>query len=315
MKGINFTRLVFKSIDKLFDLPQNPHILQRKFKHVKCISDIVYSESYPDMALDLYFLPQENKTKKYPVIFEIHGGGFSAGDKKYRRCLCRYYADYTGAIVVTPNYGVGEECPCPTPMRQLVQAVNWVAANAEKYNMDLSKFVVTGDSAGAYYACFLAALQDSAYLQEIYGCKLDVKVTAAVLNCGVYNFNTELRAKVPLKNGVCRELTGLNIEDAKKSPYFKALTLTTHITPAFPQTLLIYSETDIFCKGQGQGLRRKLRKLQVPTECICGKTVFDNHTYSLIWITSMARETNDKIIEFLNAHFADDGRQNTEAAS
>ncbi len=304
MKAINFTKLVFKSIDKLFDLPQNPLVLEHKLKRVECVSDIVYSERYPKMALDLYYLPQDDESVMYPVIFEIHGGGFSAGDKKYRRCLSRYYAEYTGAIVVTPNYGVGEECPCPTPMQQLVAAVNWVVENAQKYKMDLSKFVVTGDSAGAYYACFLATLQDSPYLQELFDCKLNVKITATVLNCGVYNFKTALRAKVPLKNGVCRELTGLDIADAQKSPYYKGLTLTSHITKNFPPTLLIYSETDIFCKGQGQGLRRKLRKLQVPLESICGKTVFDNHTYSLIWITSMARETNDKIIEFLKKHFA-----------
>ncbi len=301
MKRINFTKIVFKSIDKLFDLPQNPLILQHKLKHVKFVKDICYSEQYPDMALDLYFVPQ--KDKKYPVIFEIHGGGFSAGDKKYRRCLCRYYAEYTGAIVVAPNYGVGEECPCPKPMQQLVSAVNWVVANAEKYNMDLSKFVVTGDSAGAYYACFLAALQDSEYLQQLYECKLDATVTATVLNCGVYNMKMELKKKSPLINGVCRELTGMDVEDAVESRYFKGLTLTTHITENFPQTLLVYSESDIFCKGQGEGLRRKLKKLNVPMQCICGKTVFDNHTYSLIWITSMARQTNDKIIEFLNKHF------------
>ena len=306
MKRVNFTKLVFKSIDRLFDLPQNPLIMQHMLKNVKCVKDINYSSNYPEMALDLYYLPQENK--KYPVIFEIHGGGFSAGDKKHRRCLSRYYAEYTGAIVVTPNYGVGEECPCPKPMQQLVAAVNWVEENAEKYNMDLSKFVVTGDSAGAYYACFLAALQHSEYLQRLYECNINVNVTATVLNCGVYNMKTELKNKMPLTNGVCRELTGMDVEQAIKSKYYKGLTLTTHVNENFPETLLIYSETDIFCKGQGECLRRKLRRVKVPVQCICGKTVFDNHTYSLIWITSMARQTNEKIIEFLNKHFYGEGQ-------
>ena len=46
----------------------------------------------------------------------------------------------------------------------------------------------------------------------------------------------------------------------------------------------------------------------IDMQCICGKTVFDNHTYSLIWITSMARQTNEKIIEFLNKHFYGEGQ-------
>lgn len=318
-KKTSFTKFVFKSIDRIFELPQNPAYLERKLKDVVCVSDICYSQTYPDMALDLYYLPHSSKAvqdgensenlnvsenaAKYPVIFEIHGGGFSAGDKKYRRCLSRYYAQRTGAIVVTPNYGVGEECPCPIPMQQLTAAVNWVAENADKYNMDLSKFVVTGDSAGAYYACFLAALQDSDYLQKLFECHTNVNVTATMLNCGIYNFYTELKTDMLLKNGVCRELMGMDIAEAKKSRYFKGLTLTTHLTEKFPPTLLIYSESDVFCKGQGQALRRKLKKLRVPVDSIWGKTIFDNHTYSLIWVTPLARKTNLKIIEFLKKHF------------
>lgn len=300
-RKFNFTRFVFRSIDRIFDFPQNPGILEHKYKDVQCISDISYSEDYPEMALDLYRLPRGDA--KYPVIFEIHGGGFSAGDKKYRRVLSRYYAFYTGAAVVTPNYGVGEECPCPTPMRQLVSAVNWVAENAGRYDLDLSRFVVTGDSAGAYYACFLATLQDSPYLQELYGCNVRVRATAAVLNCGVYNFYNMLRADVPLKNGVARELTGMDIAQAKKSRYFYGLTLTTFLTENFPPTLLIFTDSDIFCKGQGQCLKRKLKKLNVPVESVRGKSFFDNHTYSLIWVTPLARKTNEKIIDFMQKHF------------
>ncbi len=303
MQGINFTRIIFRSIDKLLDLPQNPASLEKKLGDVRCEQDIVYSEKYPDMALDLYYLPRESG--KYPVIFEIHGGGFSAGDKKYRRCLSRYYAKHTGAMVVTPNYGVGAENPCPLPMQQLVAAANWVADNADKYGMDLSRFVVTGDSAGAYYACFLAALQDSEYLQELYESKLKPTVTAAVLNCGVYNMRKKLADDNRLiVRGICRELTGMSLEDAVKSPYFKGLSLTSHVTEKFPETLLIYSENDIFCQGQGESLLRKLRRLRVPVRSICAKSPLDNHTYSLIWVTAKARQTNDKIIEFLNGHFA-----------
>ena len=301
MKKFNITKMVFTTIDKVFALPQNPPSVSRKLYDVRCIADIAYSKQYPDMQLDLYFHPDQKK--KYPVIFEIHGGGFSAGDKKYRRCLCKYLAKHTGAMVVNVNYGVGAESACPVPMKQLVDAANWVADNAQKYNLDLSRFVVTGDSAGAYYSCFLAVLQDSPRLQQLFQCNMKAKFTATVLNCGVYDMVRVLNRKSLFINGVCKEFTGLGIDEACKSPYFEAFTLTSSVTDSFPPTLLIYSKSDVFCKGQGELLLHTLEEHNVAVEHICAKSVFDNHVYSLMWITSMARQTNESILRYLNRHF------------
>ena len=301
MKKFNITRMVFTTIDKVFALPQNPPSVSRKLYDVRCIADIAYSKQYPDMKLDLYFHPDQKK--KYPVIFEIHGGGFSAGDKKYRRCLCKYLAKHTGAMVVNVNYGVGAESACPVPMKQLVDAANWVADNAQKYNLDLSRFVVTGDSAGAYYSCFLAVLQDSPRLQQLFQCNMKAKFTATVLNCGVYDMVRVLNRKSLFINGVCKEFTGLGIDEACKSPYLEAFTLTSSVTDSFPPTLLIYSKSDVFCKGQGELLLHTLEEHNVAVEHICAKSVFDNHVYSLMWITSMARQTNESILRYLNRHF------------
>jgi acetyl esterase/lipase len=299
----SFTKIIFETIDKVFEIPQNPYFLVKKYEDVECFQDIYYSKRFPNMALDLYYLPQAGK--KYPVIFEIHGGGFSAGDKKYRRCLCRYYAKKTGAIVVNANYGVGESSPCPIPMQQLVDALNWVGENADKYNMDLSKVVVTGDSAGGFYACFLATLQDSPAMQEIFGCKPNVKITAAILNCGLYDMELAMNNNNKLlANGVCKELMGTDLDIALQTTYFKGLKFPQYITENFPETMIIYSVKDIFCKGQGELLTETLEKLQVPTTVICATSAFDNHTYSLTWATSMARKTNHRIIEFLNLHFS-----------
>lgn len=300
---MRIAKSVFVAIDKVFKLPQNPRIMEKHLVGVESEKDIVYDERYPNMALDLYFVPRENA--RFPVIFEIHGGGFSAGDKKYRDCHCRFLAKYTGAMVVNVNYGVGKENACPLPMQHLAAAVNWVVKNADKHSMDLSKFVVTGDSAGAFYACFLAALQDSVELQELFECKIDARITATVLNCGVYDMTAYLDKKRPIYKSVCVEFLGVPPREAVKSRYLKGVNLVSHVSEKFPPSFVIYAKRDVFCKGQAEKLLEKLHESNVPVESVYSSTLLDNHTYSLVWRSKVAQQTNKQMIEFLNKHFKD----------
>ena len=110
---------------------------------------------------------------------------------------------------------------------------------------------------------------------------MKAKFTATVLNCGVYDMVRVLNRKSLFINGVCKEFTGLGIDEACKSPYLEAFTLTSSVTDSFPPTLLIYSKSDVFCMGQGELLLHTLEEHNVAVEHICAKSVFDNHVYSL----------------------------------
>ena len=45
----------------------------------------------------------------------------------------------------------------PQPLVHIVKAFNRICEKAEELNLDLNKFIVAGDSAGAYYAAMLIA--------------------------------------------------------------------------------------------------------------------------------------------------------------
>ena len=78
------SELLFKSIDYLLHIPQN----YKRYKKNTVIKDIVYDENYPYIAKgDIYF-DKEYEGQAYPVILNIHGGGYVAGDKRHRKSLC-----------------------------------------------------------------------------------------------------------------------------------------------------------------------------------------------------------------------------------
>lgn len=117
------------------------------------VKDIVYDEEHPDTGkLDIiYDEKQRGKLTegKFPVFFNIHGGGWIEGDKKMRRGYCQHMAR-TGAFTVNISYGLGPKYRFPDYMKQVYKALQWVVANADKYGLDLDNFVISGDSAGGH---------------------------------------------------------------------------------------------------------------------------------------------------------------------
>ena len=201
---------LFVAIDKLYNAPQNCRRMT-KFKGVDfdIKTDIVYDESAPAACtLDTYCV--KGQEGRRPVFFYIHGGGFVAGDKYYRRALSRWAANM-GFFVVNVNYGLCPEYKCPVPHRQLVAALNWVGANADKYGLDLDRMMVGGDSAGGYYAAMLACITTNKSLQEKLGVSTDLRFGGAVLNCGIYDVATALKNKYPFDLGgkLLRDFAGI----------------------------------------------------------------------------------------------------------
>lgn len=300
---MSFAKTVFVAIDYLFDGSQNRTRIMRKTRHVKIENDIPYGDE-PECKLNTYVVPKQDGSK-YPVIFEIHGGGFVAGDKKYRRALCRWYAAETGAFVVNVNYGLGNKVLFPQPVRQLVNAVNWVVDNAEKYNLDLTKFIVTGDSAGGYYSAMLAVIQDSEKLQEFFG-KMKAKFTATVLDCGIYDLQTALNQRIVfgLTEKIYKDFIGGNIKDIEKYQYLEYLSPADYITEKFPKSFITAAGKDFFCRGQGEKLVETLNNYGIYNELYRSTKFMDNHTFPLTWTSKAARENNEKALTFIKRFFA-----------
>ena len=289
---------LFKAIDVLFDGTQNG---RRKhcYKDVEFVAekDVAY---YDDKACRLDTYSVRKGDGKYPVLFYIHGGGFVAGDKHHRRAVSQWLA-MQGYFVVNVNYGLCPEYKFPAPLQHLVHALNWVGENSEKYNLDLDKIIVAGDSAGAYYSSTLIAVTNNKVLQDKIGVATDLTFKGAVLNCGIYNISTALGGKMPLNMGavILEDFASIEVKDLDNYEYLDFCMPINLVDDKFPTTFVTYAKKDIFCKGQSEGLIEKLKENGVSVEEYHSTKFASNHCFSLNWKGKDAVTNNGMVEKFL----------------
>jgi acetyl esterase/lipase len=138
--------------------------------------DVTYASlpGYRPMKLDLFLPPERFKAKgPRPVVIYIHGGGWVAGGP--RRSAA--YKDWPGVlaalagqgyVVASVAYRFAREAPFPAAIQDVKTAIRWLRANAGEYNIDKTRFVAWGQSAGGQLAslaavsCGVAALTPEA---------------------------------------------------------------------------------------------------------------------------------------------------------
>lgn len=299
---MKFHKALFKAIDYINEGATNPNVAKRYNKErgidLVQLFDERYSERTTACLADYYFYPTDEEN--YPVMIYIHGGGFVAGDKSFRRALAAWYA-HLGFFVININYSLCEDERFPVTVQECTDALNHLSDIKDEYSLDLDNVFVSGDSAGAYYASMLAAIASNEKAASLYQVKPTVKIKASVLNCGIYDIVTALSNKVPfdLCNRICLDFTGYTTDELKLSDFYNMISPLPFITNDYPNTFLIHAKQDIFCSGQTPKLIEYLTNNNVNYSEYYSKFIFDNHCYSLTWGTHSTKRTLTAVKKFL----------------
>lgn len=116
--------------------------------------DLAYvPKGHVRQKLDLH-LPRTGE--KTPLIVYIHGGAYLGGDKNSpfmpKRLLEKGYA------IASLNYRLSTDAIYPAQIEDCKAAVRWLRAHATQYQLDPTRFIAWGESAGGHLAALLGAL-------------------------------------------------------------------------------------------------------------------------------------------------------------
>lgn len=257
---MNIAKLAFDFDDRFKDVFTN------NVKTVNSISvekDVVYDDALPDVCtLDIYCPPLKGR-EKYPVLVDVHGGGWITGDKHWRRGLNRAFADM-GLCVISPNYGLSPRFKYPECVKHLFACFKWICDHAEERRLDLDNVLITGDSAGGQLACLVLAIQNNAEVKARIGAvDSPLRFKGGMLVCGAYD--PDGMAKNILSNKLFLEMTGYGRKHLREFKDYDLMNPVNFVDKDFPADVMVaYGRFDAFVGGNEKILFKRLNELGIP---------------------------------------------------
>ena len=128
------------------------------------ITEIKYSENYPNSYLDITY-PNEERDASNPTLIYFHGGGFFGGSKNVGDPLAG--SDSTALLddicaegfnLVNIDYVLVPEYHFPDPLVQANEAFRFLIEHSNEYRLDMDNVVIMGSSAGAIITSQLGSI-------------------------------------------------------------------------------------------------------------------------------------------------------------
>jgi acetyl esterase/lipase len=127
------------------------------YKTLVTYEDVVYKVAEEkELTLDI-LMPARFEHDEIPVVFYVHGGTFSGGDKMdltdgVRRYVVEEILD-EGYAIISINYRyLDENSHFPDNLIDVKDAIRYITSVAEDYNIDVNNYGLWGSGTGSYLA-------------------------------------------------------------------------------------------------------------------------------------------------------------------
>lgn len=207
--------------------------------------------------------PQGSRNETLPIVMYFHGGGWILGGFDTHERLVSDLASDAHVAVVFVNYTRSPEAKYPIPLEEAYYATKWISQNGQTLNLDTSKLVVAGDSAGGNMATAVALLA-----KEHGG----PKITFQLLFYPVTNANFDTNSYKAYQEGFFLTQTAmkwfwnnyLSEDTNRKDPTVSPLQSPIETLRGLPPALVIVGENDVL-RDEGEAYAHKLMQADVQT--------------------------------------------------
>jgi acetyl esterase/lipase len=238
-----FLLVLFGSIAHADPLPASQSLPESsRFGAAIEYKNIAYAHDNPVQTFDLY-LPAKHDPTPLPLIFWIHGGGWSGGNKDGIEVP---YLVKQGYALVSVEYRFSQVAIFPAQIQDCNAALNYVVAHAIDYNIDPKRIVVAGNSAGGH----LALLLGLARKEKTFDADPSIQPRAILNYYGPTDFTTVIADLQDLHANdsinfwykIGKQLLGVPFD----APSTQATTASpiTYVTDSAPPTLTLHGKND-----------------------------------------------------------------------
>jgi acetyl esterase/lipase len=210
---------------------------------VERIQDVAYTEGGSRARLDIYRRRDVDLTRA-PVLVQVHGGGWTIGDKSQQGLILMNRMAARGWVCVAMNYRLAPKHPFPAQIVDVKKAIAWTREHIASYGGDPSYLVITGGSAGGHLASLAALTPEVEEYQPGFE-DADTSVSACVPFYGVYDLGgvTGDRAAVLMRD----KFLGPRVfrkNPAEHLAEFELASPLTHVSPDAPDFFVIHGAND-----------------------------------------------------------------------
>ena len=122
-----------------------------------------------------------------PVLLQIHGGGWTIGNKHEQALPLMNHMAAQGWVCVAANYRLSPKNTFPDHLVDVKRAIGWIREKIADYGGNPDFIAVTGGSAGGHLTAMVALTANDPEYQPGFE-EVDTQVQAAVPFYGVYDF-------------------------------------------------------------------------------------------------------------------------------
>lgn len=220
-----------------------------------------------DLKMDIYY-PNIHSQRSFPLIYFCHGGGWISGFRNQPNNVswCRYLAS-KGFIVSSIDYRYGYKNNMEDILEDYSDGLKYIRSNSSILNIDISKIVLMGLSAGGHLALLYATY--NTYMKDTEAMKGIRSLVSYYSPSDLNDIFTEDNKSLFAKFGAAQTLKALPNKEKDIYKYYSPINW---LSSNMISTLVVHGKIDnVVPFKSSKKLVGKLKDYDVPCEFLVHK--------------------------------------------